>query len=154
CRPGGTVYCFEPVPHLYDRLCRHVKHNGLEGTARPQRLALSDSPGVLPMAVADPFCSNQGMGSITSRPPRDLNNRIEVEAMTLDSFAARERLERLDFIKIDIQGAEPLFLKGGMDTLRKLKPDLLMEIEPKWLASLGMTGQDLLRQVSDLGYEV
>src|SRR5262249_16951212 len=73
---------------------------------------------------------------------------------TLDDFVRFERLERLDLVKIDIQGAEPLMLEGGSWTLTNYRPDLLMEISPADLKGCGKNSIDLVRQVQVLGYEV
>ena len=61
---------------------------------------------------------------------------------------------RLDFIKVDIQGAEPEFLAGGESTLRELSPDLVMEISPGDLAATGKNSRDLCNLIESLGYRI
>jgi hypothetical protein len=48
----------------------------------------------------------------------------------LDQFSERERLARLDLIKIDVDGNEVPVLRGGAKTLARFQPTLLMEMSP------------------------
>jgi FkbM family methyltransferase len=150
----GAVHCFEPVPHVFQRLLRHVERNHFQQTITLHQVALSNRTGSIAMGVADPLNTNQGMGSIAAPKATGLVSEIRTTTATLDEFARETRLERLDFIKVDIQGAEPLFLEGGEATLRRFHPDLLLEVEPDNLAALDQTSRDLLRQVSALGYNL
>jgi hypothetical protein len=94
------------------------------------------------------------MASIASRDASRLPQQLRIHTLTLDEFAATRRLHRLDFVKADVQGAEPLFLKGGRKTLRQFKPDMCLEVSPEDLAGLGNTSQDLLYQLEEIGYSV
>lgn len=151
--PSGVVHSFEPVGHVFDRLQQHVERNQMQATVQLHRVALSNQSGHSTMAVTDPSHPNQGMGSLVSREAT-LVNQITIETMTLDEFAKQKGLTRVDLVKVDIQGAEPLFLAGARGTLRTLRPDLLMEVSPTDLAQSGITSRDLLGQVGDLGYEI
>ena len=55
------------------------------------------------------------------------NSRTEsVETVTLDSFVRENKLERVDFIKADIEGFERHMLQGAQETLRKFAPKLAL----------------------------
>ncbi len=153
--PEGAVHCFEPVPHLFTRLNQNIERNRLQSIIRLHQVALSNKIGTISMAIAASATPNQGLGSIVVPCGTGLLvEPIKVWTTTLDDFASRERLTRLDFVKIDIQGAEPLFFEGGANTLAQFRPTILMEIAPLELAAIGRSGQDLLAQVENLGYEV
>jgi FkbM family methyltransferase len=152
-RPDGVVHCFEPVPHIHRRLRQNIERNNLQGVARLHHVALSDKAGDITMRIADENLPNQGMGSLVSDQLEELVNAITIKSTTLDDFAENEKLDRLDFIKIDIQGAEPLFLEGGRKTIARFKPILLMEISPVDLAGIGLNSIDLLEKVESLGYD-
>jgi FkbM family methyltransferase len=150
--PSGRVYAFEPVPHLFDRLRRNVEKNSYADIVRAHRIALSDRTGEVVMRMAEPGFPNQGMGSIVHAPLTEVAVEKSIATTTLDEFVRREKLDRIDFVKLDIQGAEPLFLRGSTTALREYRPDLLLEISPSDLSGLKLTGRDLLRQLEALGY--
>ncbi|HEY2786478.1 MAG TPA: FkbM family methyltransferase [Fimbriiglobus sp.] len=152
--PTGRVHSFEPVPHLSQRLQKHVERNRLTDIVRVHRLALSDRAGTVAIHVADEGQPNQGMGSLVFADHVKVRNEIPIEAITLDEFVKRESIDRIDFIKIDIQGAEPLFFRGGSESLSRFKPDLLVEVSPIELSGCGSSSRDLICQISDLGYEL
>ncbi len=151
--PTGAVHCFEPVSNNVRRLEQHIERNNLQSIVRIHQYALSNCTGKILMSIADQDYTNQGMGSIVLQDDL-LSNQIEINAITLDAFAEQMGLDRLDFAKIDIQGAEPLFLEGGRRTLTRFHPDLVMEVSPTDLGALGKTSRDLLHQIESLGYRI
>ncbi|MDR0868440.1 MAG: FkbM family methyltransferase [Planctomycetota bacterium] len=119
---GATVYAFEPTPKTFAWL--------------QQTAALND--GIVPVAKglgeAEKkallyFYGNNETGSGNTvdekRLPFDKETRVEnIAITTLDQFAADNRLEKIDFIKADIEGAEREMLRGATAVLRKFAPKL------------------------------
>lgn len=68
--------------------------------------------------------TKQGVGRIKSNQPV-ANSTLSVPIITLDSF---KLFENVDFIKMDVEGYEPLVIKGGLLTIRKNSPVILCEI--------------------------
>ncbi len=150
--PTGAVHCFEPVPWLCERLRANIRKNALQETALAHGVALSDRTGNARLRLPGPDHPNLGMASLVS-PSAQLADAVDVPTLTLDEFVAERRLERIDLIKVDIQGAEPLFLEGARGSLERHAPDLLMEISPEDLAGLGWDGRRLVEAVEQVGYE-
>jgi len=148
----GKVYGFEPVPANARRLREHTAKNAFENRLQVMECALSDTDASLELLVAAPSHVNQGMGSLVEVDHGDLTHKIAVQALRLDSFCDRHSLTKIDFIKVDIQGAEPLFLAGAQETLRRLCPKLIMEVAPSGLSSSGYSSKDLLSRMETLGY--
>ena len=73
-----------------------------------------------------------------------------VESITLDSL----NLKKCDFIKVDIQGAEIKFLLGGLNTIKKFKPIMIIEAENHTLIRFGETSRNLFRVISELDYNI
>jgi len=73
---------------------------------------------------------------------------------TLDLFAARHNIDRLDFIKIDVDGHELPVLRGGLGLLTRLHPILLMEMSPYVHAEEQNSFADLLALLRDAGYAI
>ena len=53
--------------------------------------------------------------------------KIQVKTITLSEFVVKEKLERLDFIKIDAEGYESAIVEGGLSVLKKFRPNLILE---------------------------
>jgi FkbM family methyltransferase len=140
----GKVYAFEPVAGVHARLRRHVERNGAGDVVETLRIALSDRTGTGTI---------RHVGSLVT-VHADLTGAQEVELVTLDDFVERNGIRRLDFMKIDIQGAEPLLLEGGRKTFASLSPDLLIEVAPRELRSAGRDSRDLCVMLEDLGYRL
>jgi FkbM family methyltransferase len=99
----ATVISFEPVPATYRILARNIALNNLENVTAHEK-AVSNTNGNVSLCLAsDPAsCGISGHGK-----------SIEVDSVTLDSV-----VDRVDVIKMDIEGAEALALEGMRNTLR------------------------------------
>lgn len=149
--PNGKVYAFEPVSAVFKRLKEHIDRNGLEQVVAPFQIALSSTNGSLAIACADERADNQGLGSIVNTSNPKVTRRETVETRTIDAFVADRKIERIDLIKADIQGAEFALLEGGARVFGSLNPDLLLEISPDDLVKAGKTGRDLCAKMEAYG---
>jgi FkbM family methyltransferase len=150
--PSGRVLAFEPIPPVRARLERHVARNGLGGIVSVESVALSSAEGRVTMSFATDAERNQGQGSLVRIEHEATLLRVEVATQTLDSLVAARALPRVDLIKIDVQGAEPLVLAGAHETLARFAPDLFMEVSPDDLRFSGTDSRALCAIVEQLGY--
>ncbi|MFO1491408.1 MAG: FkbM family methyltransferase [Kiritimatiellia bacterium] len=127
--PDAVIHAFEPNPGSFATLCRIRDLNGFT-TIRPHAVAVAAARGTLDLEI--PPDGNEGIGRLlppgAAAAPRRRTTRVE--ALPLDEIAERENLRRLDFVKIDVEGAEPGVFDGG-ETLRRLRPRILVEINPE-----------------------
>ena len=151
--PSGRVFAFEPVPHLFERLRENIALNDFGQTASLHQLALSREPGRATIKMAHQDCDNQGMASLRNTDHPQLSTALQIQTTTLDDFVRDNSLDRIDLIKMDVQGAEAWVIEGGIKTLRRLQPALLLEVSPYDLRSFGKTSADLLKLLESLGYE-
>ena len=87
-----------------------------------------------------------------SGPEKALMERNVVPAMTLDALFPD--LERLDLVKIDIEGSEYLALEGGLNLLSRLKPAIIMEFNVERLTEVSRKSvQDVLDLMRSIDYE-
>jgi FkbM family methyltransferase len=77
---------------------------------------------------------------------------VTVPAVTLDGL--RDELARVDFIKIDAQGAEGRILAGGRALLERDRPVVLFELWPTGMAAAGSSPSDLFSLLDGLGYRL
>ena len=73
--------------------------------------------------------------------------------VAIDEFLL-PRLSRLSFVKIDIEGAEYFALQGMRRTLETFKPVILVEIQRFFLQGFGLTEEQVLALVDELGYDM
>jgi FkbM family methyltransferase len=119
----GHVFSFEASPRVYESLyknCSLSKNKNISAF----KLAVADKEGILTFNLPrNP--QEQGSGSLAEGI-----GDIEVEAITIDKFVQRENLTRLDFIKMDIEGAEIKAFFGMKSTILTYKPKLIFEFSP------------------------
>lgn len=151
--PSGEVYAFEPEPSLYERLIKHAERNERKMRVCTVPMALSDRSGSATLYAASEDADNQGLGSLMNGRPQ-LRRQVTVQTTTLDAFVKQQKIERIDLIKVDIQGAEIRFLRGGHETFRRMKPDLLIEFSPDDLKASGKNSRDLFEVLETYGYQL
>ena len=150
----GVVHSFEPVGAAFDRLKEHVTRNQASPPVTIHQVALSNQAGTAEIRCPEQGDFNQGTSSLVNDQARELSRTETIQLETLDAFAERHKLTKLDLIKLDIQGAEPLMLRGAETTLRRFRPIIVTEASREDLVGLGMSLGDYITQLEDLGYAV
>lgn len=134
----GHVYAFEPDPVAFGILQRNVRLNGLRNVTLEQK-AVSNEPGTLRL-----FLSEKNKGDHQIYESDEQRKSIDIEAVTLDDYFA-DYEGRIDFVKIDTQGAEAVILEG-MDDVLRANDDVVMAVEfwPYGLSGLGSNAREYL----------
>lgn len=112
---GAISYAFEPVSDLYSILQETVK---LNSNIYPIQKALGDVESE--MEISEETVSGMGSSFVFERS----SCSEKVFITTIDSFVLDNNLQKVDFIKADIEGFERYMLMGAKDTLRKFAPKL------------------------------
>lgn len=133
-RKAKRVIAFEPCADNRERLAYNLGLNDAKNVS-VHPLALSDRSGQAKFAANRR--GNLG-GSMLDESGTDI-----VPVTTLDDFLAKNPIDRLDFIKADIEGSEVRFLRGARQTIIKYRPTVLVEINPNALAKFGNSVRDL-----------
>ena len=139
----GRVYAFEPVPSIFVRLKENIALNGFENIV-PVPIAISSYSGKTNMTVY------YGASSLFRRVSDEF---VEVPTERLDDFVEREGIERVDAIKLDVEGAELHVIRGADKTIRRFKPIMMVEINPDTLKAAGTTPQELFETIVSYGYK-
>ena len=108
---NGLVIAVEPNNENYTMLLANIKINSLDNVI-PIKVALGDKEGFVKLFLDE---KSSVAHSIMLRRSKRF---IEVPVTTLDRLVKKLKLTHVDFIKIDVEGAEYIFLKGGENTLR------------------------------------
>jgi len=114
------VYAFEPVKETYDMLVKNIKINKLENKVIPINKALGDKNETKTISF-----TNAGDASASLKEERKGGKCEEViSIIKLDDFVKENKLKRVDFIKMDVEGYEENVLLGAKETIKKWKPIL------------------------------
>jgi FkbM family methyltransferase len=116
-RGAKLVVAIEPSPKILECLRRNTAEDQAAGRVIVVPKGVWDREGVLPFHVDD---INTGMGKVLTNG----KGEIEVPLVTIDQLAKELKLERVNFIKMDIEGAEPKALDGARNTLGAHHPRL------------------------------
>jgi len=145
--PEGRVFAFEPTQHFRTVLERNVAANKLTNVEIIST-GLSSKAGKGQIEI--------GQSTATLHVPggAQLEASESISLTTLDAFARDRNLERLDFIKVDIDGHEPAFLDGAHDTLTRLDPPILLEISHQHYLEAGVTAWDFFARLQRDGYRI
>lgn len=149
---SGYIYTFEPALFHCETIKYNIELNRFKNVAVIQS-ALSDFVGHINLSL--PKGSNKGgytIADLDTEEAASLESKIKVT--TLDEFIREEKinLAKLSLIKMDIEGAETLALKG-MSKVLDLKPSLLMEVNDTALVRFNSNSEDLCGILNALGYK-
>lgn len=118
----GKVYACEPGGFLFGRLLDNIRLNsGYENIIFPFKVGFSDKKEVRLWNEDKQNRGNAGFLFTGS------NQNESIELITLDHFFKNQDLDRLDFIKIDVEGMEYEVIRGAVQTIKKYKPILWYE---------------------------
>ncbi|MBC8737351.1 FkbM family methyltransferase [Paraburkholderia sp. UCT31] len=147
----AVVHAFEPVNGNLARLNRNIQINGFSNV-RVHEEGLSDADGELPIFASEDG-HNEGLPTLYRTPDRSKLLQV-ITLRRLDDVLREAGTTRVDVMKIDVEGAELAVLKGAIETLRRYKPTILMEVNAQTCRAAGYEPEELLRFVTDLGYDV
>ena len=152
----GRVLAFEPMDEMHRHLLENVELNHFHNVVT-HHCGLAESAGERAMYTSQDvrlFHSvNEGLASIFPSKSRSTpmgNARFEV----FDSIFKASKLNRLDMIKIDVEGAELPVLMGASAMLKQYKPALIIEINNETFETAGYSTRHLIDFLNSLNYSV
>ena len=146
--PAGRVISFEPSVQSFPVLQRNIALNRLRNVAA-FRLALCDKRGAARLYHAgDPVSHSLG------KDPAWRGEGEDVATETLDHLIEQDEIQRVDVIKLDVEGAEELVLRGARKVLSLMRPVIIFEVHPAASARLGLSSFGASNLLKELGYEL
>lgn len=139
---AGQVLAIEPMSEAWLRLRVNAGLNNFP-QVRYLQAALSDV--------------DEGHAAVAFKSHYDVDGSEHtqpevVRVTTLDSLVAEQGLQRVDFVKVDVDGYEGKVLRGAQETLKRWHPQILFEISPTAMATHGDEAVALLQLLAKLGY--
>lgn len=128
--PNAQIYSFEPVRATYQMLCKNIKNYSERIT--PYNLGFFNVSKRLDIHMT----SFHGANSIIDQSlnhksvhPHIRETGIEsIQVYTLDSFMADKSIDRIDIVKIDVEGAELEVIEGGVETFKNKVDNVFVEL--------------------------
>jgi FkbM family methyltransferase len=156
--PGALIHSFEPFPPSFESLAAAFR---ADPRVVPHNVAVSETAGTAKFKVNRASVTNSLLESdrrgddYWGKNLLDTESEISVRTLALDEFCREQRIEHVDVLKIDVQGAEYAVLAGARDLLARRAVDLIyleMIIAPSYVGQRKY--HHYLTSLDALGYEL
>lgn len=148
----GKVFAFEPAPTTQKVLHQTIAINHLQHTVTAVNAAMGSEKGVITFFVSDDEADNSN-SLVSYKEDRKLQG-IKVPVNTIDNFVKEQELSKVDFIKIDVEGAEYDTLRGGMEVFKTIRPNFIVAIHPEPIAKKGDRLEAIYELLSEIHYRI
>ncbi|HEX7724159.1 MAG TPA: FkbM family methyltransferase [Candidatus Paceibacterota bacterium] len=147
--PTGNVFSYEPDTDNAAFLNESIKRNSFMNVS-VFKTALSNEKGTRQL-----FSGGDNKGLFSFADNRGTSKSVSIITDTLDNSLAALGWPRIDVIKMDIEGAEPLALQGMKETLkRNPHMSIFCECYPRAIARIGSSAVEYLHTLSAAGFEL
>jgi len=126
--PAAAIWSFEPFEDSFKALSAAHQH---DAKVKPQRMAISDCSGERGFYISRGSQMNSLL-SVSQEGPLHMGGKlaevvdeVKVPVTTLDEFTTQQQIERIEILKMDIQGGELLALQGADRLLSEARVDLI-----------------------------
>lgn len=145
--PEGVVYCLEADPENFSLLKRN--------TRRYPNVRLFQSAAAEHTGTIDFYHLESSTGCHSLIEPESSARKITVDAVSVDDLLARKEIARVDLIKIDIEGGEPLAMRGMQKLLTESRTiKVISEFNAGSLSAGGIEPHDFTTQLESYGFTV
>ena len=147
---NSTVIAFEPNPYVLKNLYSNLSFNeGLKKSILIEPLGVSNKKEQLEFQWNK---KNTGGGRFIVEK-KGLTKSVElINVVKIDDYVKEKSISNISFIKIDVEVFEPFVLQGAMQTIKKFKPNIFIEVSPKWGKKKGFSVKEVLQCFEELNY--
>jgi FkbM family methyltransferase len=145
------IFCFEPFSENYLSLKKNIELN------EPHSIIAENIGLGRTNANVNMFkdcISNSGGNRVVHTSSVNTAGIEEVAISSLDAYLNKSSINKIDFIKVDVEGYEFEVLSGALNTLKSQKPKLFIELDDKNLRSQGSSAKELLTFLEELNYSI
>jgi FkbM family methyltransferase len=148
-RPDLHIYCFEASTKVFSYLKKNIELNDINNITAIHCLLIDEVKGELP------FYSPEEQNGKGSMAPVFTSSSEMIQTETLDHFMEENKISKVDFIKIDVEGFEHTVLSGTISIITNHKPKILFEFLD-WAEELSKENKigDAQRFLLDNGYKI
>lgn len=150
----GIVHSFEPVGANFARLTENVRSNSLQNV-KLYNIALGNKHSASEFRVEKKGVASTGNAFEVRGDVKQIDQESEeVQFKKLDAIAEEVPIEECSLVKVDIEGGEVGFLRGGTHFLQKERPYIYGEFNAFWLNKYGQSFNDVLEMCEQWGYNI
>lgn len=143
----AEVHAFEPLKKVFENLTENIKLAGSPDNAFLNNCGLTDESSETIIYIVDRLGS--GHSSLAKNSEEKVSEE-KIKTITFDSYIAEKNIKQVDFIKIDIEGSELNFLKGGRKMFeQKTPPVMMMEMALATTKPFGYLPDDLIKFINE-----
>lgn len=146
--PTTTWHLFEPDPTNVDHLKENLELNEITN-ATVYEEALSDYVGECVLKICPNHRGLNTIGENVKRFSSVESIEYPVKCNTIDNIFSDTKI---DLIKIDTEGSEYDIIRGGINTIKKYKPKILLEFNPANMSQCGHNPEKLNALINEIGY--
>ena len=144
----GKVIAFEPEPKNFELLKKNIIANELSNVILEQKI-VSDKNEKTKL-----FLANSGIVGHRISPTKNMKNFIEVDSIILDDYLEKNNLtNKINFLKIDVEGAEIKVLDGSKNTLKNSPLKIFTEFNREVIKKSGMDPNQFLSLLSSYNFK-
>ena len=150
-RKEGRVYAFEPVPSEYRKLQANIRLN-LATNIIAEHLAIGRYDDTTQMYACEP---SKAMYSSLVRPAVSSEVKVQcisVRSISLDTYTFQNRIDQIDILKMDVEGAERDVLEGGRQVFTQQRPIVLCEFSDRRTEPWGYRAREIADILMKYGY--
>ena len=151
----GKVIAIEPTQYAFKKLEKNIRLNPtLSPRIRAEQLLIvKNNLKELPPSIYSSWPLKNG-SNVHKEHHGQLKSTQGAMMTTLDQYVQSSNLERINFIKLDVDGYEYDVLTSGQETLKRFKPFILMELAPYNFESCPQNFDEILKLLWSLHYEI
>jgi len=158
------IYSFEPHLKTFNIMNDNITLNNLNHKVSQFNIGFSDKKGNYKIGFPSNDLLKENSITVNDNTNTDKDtefyslfgkeNTEDIFCDTLDNFVKEHNINKLDFIKIDVEGSEFNVLKGGKNTLKTLKPVVVFEFNKLTKNLSGLNSDDLYKFLKELNYKM
>ena len=147
----GKVHAFEPVPPTFARLCENLNLNKLADIVMTNNCALGDQEGEVEVHLFEEM--SHSLASL-SQACGGSSTPFAAKLNRLDDYLSSSGVDRVNFLKCDVEGSELMVLKGAKRLLAgNAAPTVMVELNADTSAAFGYKPRDIIQYLRSTGYD-
>lgn len=146
--PNSQIYAFEPMDFIFDFLAKNIKRNDVKNVSTYNYGCYSKEEE----SFLYYFKDGSALSSIENVINHKNARKVKCILKPLDKIVLDLKIQSIDFIKCDTEGAEFFVFEGALETIKKYNPIIFVAIYEEWYQEQGHSSQDILKLLGACDY--